>query len=394
MSEPQNDTITVGTMVKLGVTLAVYAVISCALLAVVNNFTAPVIEANQIAKANAGMKAVFADADSFEQVTDFTPSTDSTITIDKFYLAKVGGDVKGAVVQATGPTYDHGTIVVGVDLAGTVKGMQFLALSDSPGFGLKANDATYKVKSGTTFYGQFAGKKVADGFTAGQTYDAVTGATITSKGVGKIMTMATFVASSYLAEKCGGAAVSGAAPVVEESKLFSFEDAVVDINSNYKAYDGLSVSEDVPFDTKTPIHNMLVNRVALVKDAAGKVVEAAVSVSGQTYSDNGGTVIAVVDANRKIVGARIIALQDSPNRGQEATKASFYNKFAGDGADDDLRSGTSYDALSGASITSDCIADMVKVASYTAADIMAQHGGAKAPAGSETYTLNNHYLEE
>src|SRR5574344_995615 len=254
MSESQNDTITVGTMVKLGVTLAVYAVISCALLAVVNNFTAPVIEANQIAKANAGMKAVFAEADSFEQVTDFTPSTDATITRDKFYLAKVGGDVKGAVVQATGPTYDHGTIVVGVDLDGTVKGMQFLALSDSPGFGLKANDATFKVKSGTTFYGQFAGKKVADGFTAGQTYDAISGATITSKGVGKIMTMATFVASSYLAEKFGGAG-TGNAPVVEEGKLFAFEDAVVDINAG-TSYDGLAVSEEVAFDTATPIHKI------------------------------------------------------------------------------------------------------------------------------------------
>ena len=55
MSESQNDTITVGAMIKLGLILAIYAVISCALLAVVNNFTAPVIEANQIAKANAGM---------------------------------------------------------------------------------------------------------------------------------------------------------------------------------------------------------------------------------------------------------------------------------------------------------------------------------------------------
>jgi len=394
MSESQNDTITVGAMIKLGLILAIYAVISCALLAVVNNFTAPVIEANQIAKANAGMKAVFADADSFEQVTDFTPSTDSTITIDKFYLAKVGGEVKGAVVQATGPTYDHATIVLGVDLSGTVTGMQFLALSDSPGFGLKANDATYKVKSGTTFYGQFAGKKVADGFTAGQTYDAVSGATITSKGVGRIMTMATFVASSYLAEKCGGVAVSGEAPVVEEGKLFSFEDAVVDINSNYKAYDGLSVTEKVAVDTKTQIHSMLLQQGALVKNSKGEVVEAAISVSGQTYSDVGGTIVVVVNKERKIVGMRVIALADSPNRGQEAIKPSFYNQFANKSVDQDFRGGTDYDALSGASITSDCIADMVKVASYSAAELMAQHGGLKAPAGTADYTLNNHYHEE
>lgn len=41
---------------------------------------------------------------------------------------------------------------------GTVTGLQFLELTDSPGFGLKANDPTFTLPNGQTFYGQFNGK--------------------------------------------------------------------------------------------------------------------------------------------------------------------------------------------------------------------------------------------
>ena len=44
------------SMIKLGLTLALYAVVSCTVLAVVNNFTSPKIEQNQKAKVNKAME--------------------------------------------------------------------------------------------------------------------------------------------------------------------------------------------------------------------------------------------------------------------------------------------------------------------------------------------------
>lgn len=196
MSEAKSGSI--GSMLKLGLILSIFAVVACTCLAVVNNITAPVIEKNNIEKANKAMKSVFAEAESFKQVTDFAPSADSSVTIDKFYVAETGGKAKGVVVQVTGPTYDKATLVAGFDLNGIVTGVQFLALTDSPGFGLKANDSTYTVKSGSTFYGQFTGKNAADGFTAGVTFDAISGATITSNGVAGLLTAASGSALSYL----------------------------------------------------------------------------------------------------------------------------------------------------------------------------------------------------
>ncbi len=181
----------IGEMIKLGLVLVCYAVASCAVLAVVNNFTLPKIKQNQIDKANTAMKQVFPSADSFEEVSDFEKSSISVISLSDFYLVKQGGEVIGAIIQATGPTYDKGKIIVGMRKDGSVEGLRILELSDSPGFGLKANDPGFKLASGLTFYDQFASKKVSDGFVVNQTFDGISGATITSKGIGDLVQEAT-----------------------------------------------------------------------------------------------------------------------------------------------------------------------------------------------------------
>lgn len=186
-----NKNLGIGEMIKLGLTLVCYAVASCAVLAVVNNFTAPKIKQNQMGAATKAMAEVFAEADKFEEVSNTPSSSNSAITVSDFYLAKKGGNVIGAVAQVAGPTYDKGKLIVGVDKSGTVSGMRILELSDSPGFGLKANDPTFKLPSGLTFYDQFAGKDAKKGFKINENFDAITGATITSNAIGDLMTEGT-----------------------------------------------------------------------------------------------------------------------------------------------------------------------------------------------------------
>ncbi len=191
------------SMIKLGLVLAAYAVASCAMLAVVNGFTGPVIKANQQRKANAAMLTVLPQAEDFTDIDaascGTTPS--GTTTIQAVKLAKAGGKVIGGVIQISGPTYDHAAVMIGVDTLGTVTGVQFLENTDSPGFGSKASDPNFTLSSGKTFYGQFTGKKVADGFIAGETFDAISGATITSKGVANLLSDGTAVLTGILKEK-------------------------------------------------------------------------------------------------------------------------------------------------------------------------------------------------
>lgn len=187
----------VGEMIKLGLTLVCYAVISCTVLAIVNNFTAPKIKQNQIDVANKAMREVFATADEFIPVENYSPSSVNTITVSDVYLAKQGGHVVGGVAQVSGPTYDKGKLIVGMDIDGVVTGMRILELSDSPGFGLKANDSTFKLPNGKTFYEQFAGKSAFAGFNNGNNFDAISGATISSKGLGNLVDQGTSVLLKY-----------------------------------------------------------------------------------------------------------------------------------------------------------------------------------------------------
>lgn len=191
----------IGSMLKLGFVLAAYAVVACTVLAVVNNVTLPVITENNIRKANEAMKTVFPEADSFESVMDKCGTTKSGKTvIEALNFAKKDGQVLGAVTQISGPTYDRSTIMVGMDVDGKVTGMLYLSNSDTPGFGQKGSSPTYKVKSGKSFYGQFAGKDFKDGFILGETVDAISGATITSNGIATMMDDACNIMAECLGE--------------------------------------------------------------------------------------------------------------------------------------------------------------------------------------------------
>lgn len=187
-----------GEMVKLGCILVCYAVVSCAILAVVNSFTSVKIEQNRREAANKAMREVFVDADTFDPVTSYEGSSNSAITVSDFYIAKKDGNITGGVIQVTGPTYDTGKIIVGVDKNGIITGMQILELSDSPGFGLKANDPGFKLSNGSTFYGQFTGKDSKLGFKANETFDAISGATITSKAIGDLLEQGCNCINTYL----------------------------------------------------------------------------------------------------------------------------------------------------------------------------------------------------
>ena len=190
------------SMIKLGLVLCAYAVVACALLAIVNNFTAPKIADNQAKKVSAAMQEFFPDSGlSFETVNDFTPPVVGAITVDEIYVAKKGNEIVGGAAQVTGPTYDQGSILIGMKTDGSITGLKFLKLTDSPGFGLKANDPTFKLPNGKTFYGQFEGKNAKSGFKAGQNFDAISGATITSVAVSSLINEGTKNLFDYFKQK-------------------------------------------------------------------------------------------------------------------------------------------------------------------------------------------------
>lgn len=211
-------------MIKLGAVLCLYAVSACTILALVNNFTFPVIQANQASQAAVAMKKVFATADSFEKVEIEGSESieDAGVQVRDVCLAKAADKMIGAVCTAEGATYDRAKLMVGVTTQGLVSGIEFLELTDSPGFGQKARDPGYHVANGKTFTEQFIGMSTEETFVASnsasstaqrdgtssatkkpasaptRTFDAISGATITSNGVANILNVAVRVLNSVI----------------------------------------------------------------------------------------------------------------------------------------------------------------------------------------------------
>ena len=156
------------TSVKPVVVLSVIALIVSLLLAMVNSFTAPIIEENQKAATLAAYVDVMptvSSASDLEEVTDYT-------------TANVTGVVKapdgGIAIKAEEKGFDGGilTVIMGFDANGAETGIWVDASTQTKGIGSNvAND---------TFLAQFNGMDGTKNIVMNQDFDAYSGATISS----------------------------------------------------------------------------------------------------------------------------------------------------------------------------------------------------------------------
>ncbi len=173
-------------IIKLTVTLFVTCVIVAALLGVVDNVTREKIEDINWENTVAAMKDVVADPDA----TDFSDALENTEamtaaataaggTLDSVYEVQVGGAGAGYAIKVVA-SGSQGNIemMVGVDGEGVVTGVAIVKNSETAGIGSRVMDNENGVLN------QFEGKSAADGtLVVGTNVDAITGATVSSKGV-------------------------------------------------------------------------------------------------------------------------------------------------------------------------------------------------------------------
>lgn len=173
-------------IIKLTVTLFVTCVIVAGLLGYVNSITAgPIAETNWKNTVEA-MKAVVADPDN----TEFSEAMENSeamtaaasgagATLDSVYEATVGGESAGYAIKVVA-SGSQGNIemMVGVDGEGAVSGVSIVKNSETSGIGSKVMTNVNGVLD------QFIGKSAADGtLSVGKNVDAISGATVSSRGV-------------------------------------------------------------------------------------------------------------------------------------------------------------------------------------------------------------------
>jgi len=181
-------------IIKLTVTLFVTCVIVAACLGGVNAITEEKIAASNWEKTVAAMNAVAADKENTTYVE--TPlentkamldaSSEAGATLDSVYEAQVDGTGAGYAIKVVA-SGSQGLIemMVGVDGEGVVTGVSVVKNAETSGIGSKVmTDMPTTNKPSIGVLSQFIGKSAADGtLTVGSNVDAITGATVSTRGV-------------------------------------------------------------------------------------------------------------------------------------------------------------------------------------------------------------------
>ena len=161
---------TVKYILRLVLTLFVITAVVAALLAGVNSVTAPAIAQLKAEKTQQAIEAVLPGGG--EEV-DFP----ETALVSKVYASETG-----YAVEVTPVGFDNTiTMMVGVDKAGNVLGIDIISHTETAGLGAVADAGT---PAGVSFREQFVGMSGSVSVTKdGGEVEAITGATITSRAV-------------------------------------------------------------------------------------------------------------------------------------------------------------------------------------------------------------------
>ena len=161
---------TVKFVLRLALTLLIITSVVAVLLAAVNKITAPAIEALNAQNTQMAIEAVLPGGG--EEI-DFP----ATALVSKVYASDTG-----YAVEVTPGGFDNTiTMMVGVDKAGNVLGIDVISHTETAGLGAVADAAT---PAGIAFREQFIGTSGSVSVTKdGGQLDAITGATITSRAV-------------------------------------------------------------------------------------------------------------------------------------------------------------------------------------------------------------------
>lgn len=139
--------------IKLGIVLLLFTAIAGGILAVSNNFTAPIIAERERQESLAAFYDMFKEADDFIDVDEslLEEIKANNQTIREAYEAKKGDETIGHAFKVVSTGFDGDiTTVVGVNTDGTISGVKVVSHTETKGIGTRIE--------GEDFTSSFVGK--------------------------------------------------------------------------------------------------------------------------------------------------------------------------------------------------------------------------------------------
>ena len=175
-------------ILKVAGTLTVISLVVAALLGLVNNVTADKIAEIDAENTRIAMSAVVAEGSEFtdkleisQDVIDAAAAQGGKVT--ELYGVKTGGADNGYVMKVSA-SGSQGTIVmmVGVDANKAITGISVVSSAETSGIGTKVVDNEPN-SAGVPVLDQFVGLSGAGTLNVGSTITAISGATVSTKGI-------------------------------------------------------------------------------------------------------------------------------------------------------------------------------------------------------------------
>ena len=187
-------------ILKVAGTLTAICLVVAALLGGVNAVTAGRIEEINFQNTAMSLKEVAETADEFNtaELTDAMTAAASAqgAKVTEAYEVRAGGERIGyAFKMVASGSQGNIEMIVGVDTENTVTGVSIVSNKETAGIGSKVMENN-ALPSGVGVLDQFIGKSGAGSLTVGKTVDAISGATVSSKGVTKGVNAALAVAEA------------------------------------------------------------------------------------------------------------------------------------------------------------------------------------------------------
>ena len=176
-------------ILKVAGTLTIISLVVALLLGLVNGVTADKIAAMNAAATQTALEAVTEAGSTYDEITSIPQEVMDAAkemggTLEEMYTVTFDGQPAGYAVKLTA-SGSQGLIemVIGVDAEQKITGISVVSHSETSGIGSKVM-GNEPLTNGTGVLDQFIGKSAADGtLSVGSNVDAITGATVSTKGV-------------------------------------------------------------------------------------------------------------------------------------------------------------------------------------------------------------------
>lgn len=264
----------------------------------------------------------------------------------------------GLMYYVTGQGWDTFRLAVGVDPAGKrVVGVRVLEHQETPGLGSAITE--------DWFLDQFAGKDLGDAFRAGDDVQAITGATVSTRGVAETVSRS----ARELLQEMGveiEVAAQGPGDGTGGSGATS-QSATSLVEPGYAHRIRRALGEEVSLEPA---------EVWLVKEDGGKQLAWAVRVEEEGYGGPISVLTLIDPVNVTVLGVEVLAHNETPGLGDAVTQPFFLGQFHQRGPQDALEVGVDIDGITMATYSAQAVAKAVKRA-LTTVEVVGGYGGGR-----------------